>query len=54
VVYLRNGRVAALDCVNAVRDYVQGQKLVQGRAQVSPALLADPTLPLKEHSPQRC
>ncbi len=28
IVYLREGRVVALDCVNAVRDYVQGRKLI--------------------------
>ncbi|GAA1826546.1 FAD-dependent oxidoreductase [Pseudonocardia ailaonensis] len=48
VVYLREGRVVALDCVNAVKDYVQGRKLVAARARVDPALLADPALPLKE------
>ena len=31
VVYLREGRVIALDCVNAVKDYVQGRKLVLTR-----------------------
>ena len=29
VVYLKDGRVIALDCVNAVKDYVQGRKLVE-------------------------
>ena len=48
VVYLRNGRVIALDCVNAVRDYVQGRKLVETRAKIDPDLLADATRPLKE------
>jgi len=48
VVYLRNGRVIALDCVNAVRDYVQGRKLVETRAEIAPELLADATRPLKE------
>ncbi|MES2753140.1 MAG: FAD-dependent oxidoreductase [Pseudomonadota bacterium] len=48
VVYLKRGRVVALDCVNATRDYVQGRGLVVGRAEVDPALLADPGRPLKE------
>ncbi len=48
VVYLRDGRVAALDCVNGTRDYVQGRKLILGEAQVDPARLADPATPLKE------
>ncbi|WP_271184826.1 NAD(P)/FAD-dependent oxidoreductase, partial [Novosphingobium resinovorum] len=29
VVYLKDGRVVALDCVNKVKDYVQGRKLVE-------------------------
>lgn len=40
-IYLRNGRVVALDCVNAVKDYVQGRKLVSAGAIVDPAVLAD-------------
>ncbi|MCE0765979.1 FAD-dependent oxidoreductase [Pseudonocardia kujensis] len=48
VVYLRQGRVVALDCVNAVKDYVQGKKLVARQMRVDPALLADATVPLKE------
>ena len=48
VVYLRQGRVIALDCVNAARDYVQGRKLVEARAEVAPGMLADPNIPLKE------
>ena len=44
--YLRGGRLVALDCVNAVRDYVQGKALILQRAD--PALLADPSVPLKE------
>ena len=48
VVYLREGRVVALDCVNAVKDYVQGRKLVEAGARPDPARLADATMPLKE------
>ena len=47
VVYLKSGRVAALDCVNATRDYVGGRALVVGRAVASPERLADPDTPLK-------
>jgi 3-phenylpropionate/trans-cinnamate dioxygenase ferredoxin reductase subunit len=36
VVYLKDGKVIALDCVNAVKDYVQGRKLVERRAQIAP------------------
>ena len=48
VVYLREGRVIALDCVNRTRDYAQGRKLVQARAQIAPAVLADSEVALKE------
>ncbi len=47
VIYLRAGQVAALDCVNYVKDYVQGRALVEHRAVVDPSLLADPTTSLK-------
>ena len=48
VIYLKDGKVIALDCVNSVRDYAQGRKLVEARAEVDPALLADTETPLKE------
>ncbi|MEH3036849.1 MAG: FAD-dependent oxidoreductase [Sphingomonas adhaesiva] len=48
LVYLRGGKVIALDCVNATKDYVQGRALVVGRAEVSPEKLADAATPLKE------
>ncbi|KQT34717.1 pyridine nucleotide-disulfide oxidoreductase [Sphingomonas sp. Leaf412] len=47
LVYLRDGRVIALDCVNAVKDYVQGKALVTGRVAADPASLADAATPLK-------
>ena len=47
VIYLKNGQVRALDCVNMVKDYVQGKKLVEARAVIDPALLADANVPLK-------
>jgi 3-phenylpropionate/trans-cinnamate dioxygenase ferredoxin reductase subunit len=46
--YLKQGRVIALDCVNAVKDYVQGRKLVVEGPEVDVARLADPAVPLKE------
>jgi 3-phenylpropionate/trans-cinnamate dioxygenase ferredoxin reductase component len=48
LVYLRDGRVAALDCVNSTRDYVQGRKLILEGAAVAPERLADTSLQLKE------
>ena len=47
LVYLKEGRVIALDCVNAVRDYAQGRALVAGSARLEPAALADAAVPLK-------
>ena len=48
VVYLRDGRVIAVDAVNAVKDYVQGRALVANAVQAAPEDLADTTRPLKE------
>jgi len=51
VIYLKEGRVIALDCVNMVKDYVQGRKLVEARVSPDLAQLADPAVPLKELLP---
>jgi 3-phenylpropionate/trans-cinnamate dioxygenase ferredoxin reductase subunit len=48
LVYLKEGRVIALDCVNATRDYVQGKALVMARSRVSREMLASTDVPLKE------
>ena len=48
VVYLKAGKVLALDCVNMVKDYVQGRKLVEAGAVPDLARLADSGVPLKE------
>jgi 3-phenylpropionate/trans-cinnamate dioxygenase ferredoxin reductase subunit len=48
VVYLKDGRVVALDCVNAVKDYVQGRRLILDRLAPAKADLADASRPLKE------
>ncbi|MDX3882826.1 MAG: FAD-dependent oxidoreductase [Sphingomonas sp.] len=47
IVYLKDGRVIALDCVNATKDYVQGRALVAGG--IAPPLdqLADAGVQLK-------
>lgn len=47
-IYLKQGRVIALDCVNATKDYVQGRKLVVEGIAIDPALLADTSMQLKE------
>ena len=48
LIYLKQGRVIALDCVNAVRDYVQGRTLVVEGKSPDPARLADTNIALKE------
>ena len=47
LVYLRRGRVIALDCVNAVKDYVGGRALVVQGMVIDPAALGDVETPLK-------
>ena len=47
VVYLRGGKVIALDCVNATKDYVQGRMLVTAGLAATPEQLADVETPLK-------
>jgi 3-phenylpropionate/trans-cinnamate dioxygenase ferredoxin reductase subunit len=46
VAYLRDGQIAAFDCVNAARDFVQGRKLIGAR--VDSTRLADASVALKE------
>ena len=48
VIYLRGGKLLALDCVNAVKDYVQGRAHVIASAALDQAQLADASVPLKE------
>jgi 3-phenylpropionate/trans-cinnamate dioxygenase ferredoxin reductase subunit len=48
IIYLKGGKVIALDCVNSVKDYVGGRKLVEAGASPSPAQLAEVAVPLKE------
>jgi 3-phenylpropionate/trans-cinnamate dioxygenase ferredoxin reductase component len=52
VVYLKAGKVLALDCVNMVRDYAQGRRLVELGLVVDPAVVADAGTPLKLLLPQ--
>lgn len=47
VIYLKEGRVIALDCVNNTKDYVQGRKLVEARLTPDLEVLADTETPLK-------
>ena len=48
VVYLKQGKVIALDCVNNVRDYSHGRRLVELGVKVDPAEIADTDRQLKE------
>lgn len=48
VIYLKAGKVIALDCVNMIKDYVQGRKLVEAGAVIAPERLCDAGTPLKE------
>lgn len=47
VIYLRNDRVIALDCVNSTRDYVQGKALVSASSPITMDGANDQTTPLK-------
>lgn len=51
VIYLKAGRVIALDCVNAIKDYTQGRKLVELGLEASAEALANTDVPLKELVP---
>ena len=51
IVYLKGGKMIALDCVNMVKDYVQGRKLVEAGVSPDLAQLADPAVPLKDQMP---
>lgn len=51
LIYLKQGRVVALDCVNAVKDYVQGKMLVERGLELAPERLADTSITLKELVP---
>jgi 3-phenylpropionate/trans-cinnamate dioxygenase ferredoxin reductase subunit len=48
VIYLKTGKVIALDCVNMVKDYVQGKALVVDGMMFTPDQLADTSVTLKE------
>ena len=47
VVYLKAGKVIAIDCVNATKDYVQGRMIVTAGLVATPEQLADAETPLK-------
>jgi len=47
LVYLKEGRVIALDCVNRTKDYAQGRRLVEDRVAIPPEQLLDAATELK-------
>lgn len=47
-IYLKQGKVIALDCINAMKDFVQGRALVQTGARIDAAKLADASIALKD------
>jgi 3-phenylpropionate/trans-cinnamate dioxygenase ferredoxin reductase subunit len=51
LIYLKAGKVIALDCVNAARDYVQGKALVEKGVAVPVDALADASVLLKAWHP---
>jgi 3-phenylpropionate/trans-cinnamate dioxygenase ferredoxin reductase subunit len=46
--YLRGGRLIAVDAINAPRDFVQSKQLIADRAEIEKEKLADPATPLKD------
>ncbi|SEK00238.1 3-phenylpropionate/trans-cinnamate dioxygenase ferredoxin reductase subunit [Sphingobium sp. AP50] len=46
-IYLRDGYVIALDCVNATKDYAHGRRLVTDHMRVDPELLSNTSIALK-------
>lgn len=48
LVYLRHDKVIAFDCVNSMKDFVQGRKLVECMASIPSEILSDGEIPLKD------
>ena len=49
VVYMKEGRPIAFDCVGTMKDYVQARKLLESEpGKIDPELLADTDVPIKE------
>lgn len=49
VIYYSNSKIIALDCINSMRDYVQGRQLIQsGSTSIDPAKVADTSVQLKD------
>ncbi|MCH8684702.1 NAD(P)/FAD-dependent oxidoreductase [Pedomonas mirosovicensis] len=48
VLYLRAGRVVAIDCINSIKDFMAGKKLVTAGLEPDRTLLCNPAFPLKD------
>lgn len=48
LVYLRKGRVVAVDAVNSIKDFMGAKMLIEAGGQADHAKLADPAVPLKD------
>lgn len=48
IIYRKEGRVIALDCINATMDYVQGKLLVAAEAKLPREMLENSAVPLKQ------
>lgn len=48
VLYIKQGKLIAIDAVNAMKDYVQARKLIEEGAAIAPEDLANASRPLKE------
>lgn len=49
--YLRDGRLIAVDAINAPRDFVHSKQLIADHATIAAERLADPETPLKDMAP---
>ncbi len=47
VVYFREGKIVALDCVNAMKDYIQGKALIASGRTFDPSVVERPDVELK-------
>lgn len=48
LIYLKQGKIIAIDCVNSTKDYVQGKALIIEGLVLPHELLSDPRISLKE------
>jgi 3-phenylpropionate/trans-cinnamate dioxygenase ferredoxin reductase subunit len=48
VFHLRDGKLAAVEAVNAAPDYMMGKKWIADGVAVDPARLADMSIPIKQ------